>query len=279
MGVVKGQTFLSWYGKGMFQLPVSYMAALQRWNASPGYGLADLNFNRSITKDCFECHSSFANRDEKGLTDFRLDPKSWVFNIDCERCHGPAAAHVKFQEDHPDAKQPMYIVSFKTLSRQQKIDLCAVCHSGNNQIILRSRFAFKMGDTMSHFMVAVPNGKPADVHGNQTQLLSESKCFQMSVLECSSCHDIHRSERGLVEVFNERCQRCHQGENHACRMENDSNRVFIKNNCTRCHMPAQSSHLIRVQADVNSTKAIPTTVVTHRIAIYPAETKNVLKEQ
>jgi len=63
MGSVKGQTYLSWYGTGLYQLPVSYISALNRWSSSPGYALADLKFNRSITKDCFECHSSFANRD------------------------------------------------------------------------------------------------------------------------------------------------------------------------------------------------------------------------
>jgi hypothetical protein len=136
-----------------------------------------------------------------------------------------------------------------------------------------------MGDTMTQYMIALPNGKPADVHGNQTQLLSESKCFQMSRLDCTSCHDIHRNERGLVQLFNERCQHCHGEGNHACGMETNSNRIFIKNNCVSCHMPKQSSHVIRVQAEANSTQAIPTMVVNHRIAIYPEETKQILKNQ
>ena len=200
MGRVKGQTYLSWYGDGLFQLPVSYISALHRWSSSPGYALAGLNFDRVITKDCFECHSSYANRNDKGLLDFRINPNSWVFNIDCERCHGPAAAHVKFQEDHPEQKQSMYIVSFKTLSRQQKIDLCAVCHSGNNQILLKSRFAFKMGDTMTSYMIPISSDKPLDVHGNQTQLLEQSKCFRMSNLDCTTCHNTHMNERDCTDI-------------------------------------------------------------------------------
>jgi hypothetical protein len=43
-------------------------------------------------------------------------------------------------------------------------------------------------------------------------------------------------------------------------------------------MPAQSSKAIRVQATANSTLAIPTTVVNHRIAIYPEETEKILKK-
>ena len=277
MGAVKGQTYLSWYGTGLFQLPVSYISALNRWSSSPGYALASLNFTRSITKDCFECHSSFANRDEHGLLDFRENQNSWVFNIDCERCHGPAAAHVQFHDAHPDEKKAAFMLSFKSLSRQQKIDLCAVCHSGNNNILLKSRFAFKMGDTLTSYMLPIPNGNQFDVHGNQTQLLSQSKCFRMSNLECSTCHNTHTNERGFVQVYNEHCQNCHSPEKHFCRMANDSNMAFIKNNCTRCHMPEQASSVIRVQAAANSIQAIPTMVINHRIAIYPEEAEKILK--
>ena len=278
MGSVKGQTYLSWYGTGLYQLPVSYISALNRWSSSPGYALADLKFNRSITKDCFECHSSFANRDDQGLSDFRLNQKSWVFNIDCERCHGPAAAHVIFHEDNPKEKKARFIVAFNSLSRQQKIDLCAVCHAGNNNILLKSRFAFKMGDTLTSYMIPLSNGNQPDVHGNQTQLLSQSKCFRMSNLDCSTCHNVHISERGKVQVFNGHCRNCHSPETHFCKMATDSNMAFIKNNCTGYHMPAQSSKAIRVQATANSTQAIPTTVVNHRIAIYPDETEKIVKK-
>jgi hypothetical protein len=276
MGAVKGQSYLSWHGSGLYQMPVSYITSLHRWTSSPGYALAGLNFTRSITKDCFECHSSFANRDEKGLKDFRYNADSWVFNIDCERCHGPAAAHVQFQEEHKDEKKAGFIVSFKSLNRQQKIDLCAVCHSGNNNILLKSRFAFKMGDSLRNYMILIKNWTQMDVHGNQNQLLSESKCFQKSNLDCTTCHNTHVSERGMTALYNEHCQLCHTSGNHFCKMANDSNMTVIKNNCTRCHMPEQASSAIRVQAAANSNMAIPTLVVSHRIAIYPEETAKIL---
>lgn len=276
MGIVKGQTYLSWHGNGLFQLPVSYITALHRWSSSPGYALADLHFDRSITKDCFECHSSFANRDDQGLLDFRLDQSGWVFNIDCERCHGPASAHVQFHEKNPDEKKAAYMVSFKTLSRQQKIDLCAVCHSGNNNILLKSRFAFKMGDTLTSYMIPISSGNQLDVHGNQTQLLSQSKCYRMSDLVCATCHNTHVNERGNENIYNGHCQDCHSPGNHFCKIATDTNMVFIKNNCTNCHMPAQASSSIRVQASIHSTRSIPTMVVNHRIAIYPEESAKVL---
>ena len=99
----------------------------------------------------------------------------------------------------------------------------------------------------------------------------------MSNLDCSTCHDVHVNERGMVNIYNGHCQGCHSQGNHFCKLATDSNMAIIKNNCTRCHMPGQASRAIRVQAEPNSTLAIPTTVISHRIAIYPEETAKILK--
>jgi len=42
-------------------------------------------------------------------------------------------------------------------------------------------------------------------------------------------------------------------------------------------MPEQPSLAIKVQAEPNSTRAIPTMVINHRIAIYPEVTNKMLK--
>jgi hypothetical protein len=272
MGAVKGQTYLYWKENGFFQLPVSYISSLRQWTGSPGYSFSNLNFNRPVLKECFGCHSSFAEGDPHGRSGFDLQQNSWVFNIDCERCHGPAAAHVQFHTSHPGEKHAAFLVSFQSLNRSQKIDLCAICHSGTKHILLKSTFAFKMGDSLLSFMVPLSTGDQLDVHGNQTQLLSQSKCFRMSNLDCTTCHDIHSSERGFEQNFNERCQTCHSAGKHICGIMTDSNMNFIKSNCIHCHMPEQGSGVIRVQASANSS-AIPTAVVNHRIAIYPITIK------
>ena len=171
----------------------------------------------------------------------------------------------------------MFLLPFRSLSRQQKIDLCAQCHSGNKNILLKSRFAFRMGDTLSSYMIPIPGGNQPDVHGNQTQLLSQSKCYRMSSMDCTTCHNTHVTERGNTILYNAHCQSCHTAGNHFCKIANDSNLALIKNNCTRCHMPELASTVIRVQASANSTLATPTLVVSHRIAIYPGETSKVFK--
>ncbi|HEY4936377.1 MAG TPA: multiheme c-type cytochrome, partial [Puia sp.] len=111
MGSVKGQTYLYWKGNGFFQLPVSYFSELHRWTSSPGYSFERLNFNRPIVKECFYCHSSFANGNPHGFSGDDVHQNSWVFNIDCERCHGPAAAHVQFHETHPEVNQARFMTS------------------------------------------------------------------------------------------------------------------------------------------------------------------------
>jgi hypothetical protein len=61
-------------------------------------------------------------------------------------------------------------------------------------------------------------------------------------------------------------------------MATGKNLAFLQNNCTSCHMPLQYSMAIHVSPS-NHAAAIPIKVVNHRIAIYPEETKQVLKNQ
>jgi hypothetical protein len=266
MGAMKGQTYLYKKGDSFFQLPVSYFSALHEWTASPGYSFSHLDFNRPVAEECFGCHSSFVEKNQ-----------SAIYPIDCERCHGPGAAHVQFHDEHPETKQAKFMVSFLSLTRAQKIDLCAVCHSGTKHILLRSTFGFKMGDSLTSFLVPLYTGDQLDVHGNQAQLLSQSKCFRMSLMDCTTCHDAHQNQRDMIQSFNDRCQGCHNsaGE-HTCKIMTPSNQSFIQNNCTDCHMPAQSSKSITVLV-AGQTMAVANRVVNHRIAVYPEESAAFLK--
>ncbi len=278
MGVVKGQTYLNWQPDGFHELPVSWFSTLHRWTGSPGYRFADLNVNRPVVKACFECHSSFAEGDPNILNVAGVQQRSWVFNIDCERCHGPAAAHVRFQEEHPEERHSKYMVSFQSISRARKVDLCAACHSGTKHISLKSGFGFKMGDSLLSYMIALPSaGEPLDVHGNQTQLLGSSKCFRLSSMDCTTCHNTHQNQRGFVKSFNDKCQGCHEGKKHSGEWANIATAVFIADNCTKCHMPAQPSTAIVLQA-VQDSASIPVMVVNHRIAVYPLETARIMKQ-
>jgi len=199
-----------------------------------------------------------------------------ICQIDCERCHGPAAAHVNFQTANPDVKAARYIVSYRALSRSQKIDICAVCHSGNNGYMLKSTFRFLPGDTLSHFMLPGFDLPKLDVHGNQTQLLASSKCFRMSNMDCSTCHNTHIDDRGNTAKYARHCQDCHSASNHNfCKLADSSNLALLKDNCTRCHMPEQTSGVIKVKTS-NFSVNTPISMVNHRIAVYPDESKKIM---
>jgi cytochrome c554/c'-like protein len=276
-GFAKGQTYLYWEDDSLFQLPVSYFNVLHKWTSSPGYPADTVIFNRPIHARCFECHSSYIKQPPNTQNDNALDKSTLICNIDCERCHGPAATHVNFHTAYPGQKEGRYIVSYKSLSRSQKIDMCAVCHSGNKNFMLRSVFAFRPGDTLSHFMAPrFNNHSQLDVHGNQTQLLASSKCFMNSNMDCATCHNTHINNHGNYAQYAQHCQSCHSDANHNfCKKADSSNITFIKDNCTRCHMPEQPSNIIKVKtSETKMNTAI--LMVNHKIAVYPEESEKIM---
>jgi hypothetical protein len=275
-GYAKGQAYLYWKKDQLYQLPISYFTDLHRWTSSPGYPGGMPFFDRPVLARCFECHTSFITPSDRQNVN-ALDKTSLIVNIDCERCHGPAANHVAYQKEFPGEKTGRYIASYRSLTRRQKIDLCAVCHAGSNNIQLRSIFGFRPGDSLSHFVVSahVSSGQP-DVHGDQLALLASSKCFQMSEMDCSTCHNPHVDDHADWTAYAQRCQGCHSEAKHNfCKIADARNIGFIRANCTRCHMPSQPSEVIKVRTGATDTHT-PIFMINHRIAVYPEASKKIL---
>jgi hypothetical protein len=279
-GGVKGQTYGYWFTNEIFQLPISYVDPTHQWINSPGYSPDRVAFERIIGAQCLGCHMSYAKSVPPDLPGFYthaegFDKNSLVYSIDCERCHGPAAEHVKFQTENPTEKTAKFITTFKSLTREQKINMCAVCHSGGNNHLLKPTFAFKPGDTLDNYMRIIQSNAPVnykliDVHGNQRGLLESSKCFIGSNMDCSTCHNTHVNERGNAILYTARCMTCHSSTSHIqCKLTNQLSAAALTNNCISCHMPAFASKLI-VTAESGAL------VHTHHIAIYPEETQKVL---
>jgi hypothetical protein len=285
IGGVKAETYLYWKGKQLFEMPISYFKALHSWTNSPGYDSGRINFNRPILRRCLECHSSYIKEIPQPEINMahktvELDSASLIYGIDCERCHGPGANHVNFHTQFPGEKKAKYITTYSSLTRSQKLDACAVCHSGNKGAFQISAFVFKQGDTLAKFREPDfspqnPNPATMDVHGNQNGLLASSKCFLMSNMDCSTCHNPHEKESLNLAVYSQKCMQCHNQANHNfCKMLPQSG-VIIKNNCIDCHMPAKPSNVIRVES-AGGKMAIPYMVRTHRIAVYPEESKKIV---
>ena len=288
----KAQTYLFWKGDGVFQLPVSYFLTIHSWANSPHYPMDSIWFGRAVDVGCFECHASYVAK--KGMIHVdafhgtsQYDRASVVYGIDCERCHGPGALHAAWQTAHKEDRAGRYIARFAALSRQQRLDVCAQCHSGGHESELRSVFYFKPGDTLTNFVFADPRMQASpqntDVHGNQYELLTASKCFLRSAtLECGSCHDPHVRERDSLTVFASRCMNCHGkaglvGEHSAMLGLSTAwfrgvEVGFLTRNCIDCHMPVKASEAITMVAG-REKGPVADLVRTHLITIYPTETK------
>jgi hypothetical protein len=278
----KAQTYLYWYEDKVYQLPVSYYIPLKSWANSPNYPTNQVRFDRSIPIGCFECHGSFIERTSiEPAGQFYIDhfdKNKIVYGIDCERCHGPAAKHVAFHKNHPNDSVSKYLMSFKDLTRQQKLDQCAACHSGIKDT-RRSLFYFRPGSSLNDYVHAdtsTADINDIDVHGNQYQLLAASACFIKSkTLDCSSCHNPHLTERNNLGGFSQRCMSCHNTENqNFCKMAPKLG-AGIVNNCIDCHMPAKPSKLITLLSQ-GQTSLTANLVRTHFISVYKEESEKVM---
>ena len=275
----KAQTFLFWEGNSPVQLPVSWSVVANSWVNSPNYPAHKALFDRNIPVGCFECHSSYIKLESSEVMGTQMidnfNRNEAVYGIDCERCHGPAAKHAFFHEQNPQEKKATFIATYASLTMQQKIDMCAVCHSGQHTSLI-STFRFKPGDTLlNKYYEYTPRADVAkvDVHGNQTQLLQASPCFIKSkMLTCTSCHDTHVTERNNMAVFSQRCMSCHTTASHNFCTMADAIGAGIVNNCIDCHMPATPSKLVTLLSNGRDS-ATPNMVRTHFISLYPEATK------
>lgn len=270
----KAQTFLYWKNDQYFQLPISWFVPANSWANSPGFPASHPKFDRIVPATCFGCHSSMVSVKEEvsglKITD-KFAKREMIAGIDCQRCHGPAGDHVDFHRANPAEKAAHFITRMDTLSRIQRLDACALCHSGLKPMV-RPAFEFKPGNKLEDFIIAtVPfPQKPSqlDVHGNQMQLLAASKCFlQSQTMNCSTCHNPHVTERTSMQTFSQRCMTCHQPETPQFCKHAGQPSAILQQNCIDCHMPSLPSGSITMLTNGQQSPT-PDSVRTHLIDVY-----------
>ncbi len=270
---VKGQSYLTWDGVALFQSQISFYPPENTWINSPGF--PNTRLKRPIFDACLKCHVTYAaNRDMGGFGN-RYHPYQFVYGVDCERCHNPSAKHVVYHRNNPEATTARYMLKLDTLSRQQRLDVCAQCHSGpRDNVVKGNSFSFLSGKILNEYarnFHAFNLDSNLDVHSNQYGLLTKSKCFQLTEsMDCSTCHDPHRNQRGDQDHFNNKCLSCHQQPNNSCTGD-PSRRQAMHNSCINCHMPESPSRVMSVQLTQDTSDLSQVLVRTHLIGIYEAE--------
>lgn len=234
----KGQTYLFWKGNLLFELPVSYFTDVG-WVNSPGYEDGFPDFSRRVVPRCLECHATSFKTIPPVHN--RYDKTNFVLGVTCEKCHGPGRLHVQLHSSKSVAHSGQDMQNPALWSRQQQIDLCAWCHAGAGESILPA-FSYLAGQPLTKYVDLPPAlpGAQVDVHGSQVQLMEKSRCFQSSTMTCTTCHDVHATQRDLA-AFSKRCLNCHSPA--SCGRFStlgDS----IAQNCIDCHMPRQETNLI-----------------------------------
>lgn len=269
-----GQTYLTWSGNQLFQLPVSYYAPTRQWCNSPGFPNY-FNFGRQVSPNCMECHITSSKVLSHETKEF--DRTSIVYGITCERCHPGAAEHAAYQTANPQEKVSKFVVNAAHLDRQLRMDACALCHSGLRSAV-QPPFSFKVGELLEKYSVGDPASTQADtldVHGNQYGLLTSSKCYIKSPnMDCSTCHDVHTNQFKNPKLFSAKCVSCHTNPNHPTIKVAS---MVLSDNCIDCHMPVMASKKIQLNVKIGE-QLLPDYLRTHYISIYKKASKEFIRQ-
>ncbi|HLK18053.1 MAG TPA: hypothetical protein VKT81_03820 [Bryobacteraceae bacterium] len=205
--------YLIQVGSHLFESPLSYFAE-SGWGMSPGYeNLKAPDFYRPVRAECLFCHAGEALPITGTLNAYR-DPPFRSLTITCDRCHGPAAEHIR----NP---VPGSILNPRKLPPRARDSVCEQCHLDGEVGIPnpgKQITDFRPGQNLEDiYTVYIYRSSRNAAHPNaltiisQSQQLALSKCALKSGdrLWCGSCHDPHAIPAEPTAYFRERCLHCH----------------------------------------------------------------------
>jgi len=193
----------------------------------------------TFNTSCYSCHvSQLATNYEPENDSYHT---VWAEpGVSCETCHGPAGEHVRtFRDLKPGETAPeLGLVSVKSLTKEQRNDLCSSCHAKAGPLWP----SFRPGDRFyDHFDLHTlesldyhPDGR--DLGENYTLTSwSMSPCVKSGELDCIHCHTSSGRFR-FADRPNEACLPCHEERvqtvaDHSHHPEGEGRR------CINCHMP------------------------------------------
>ena len=258
----------------LIQLPVAWYAEGAAWGMAPGYDRADhADFRRAVDGDCMFCHNAYPRQpvvESPGTA--LVFPQQLAAGIDCKRCHGPGADHMRLAESGAAAGNVRAaILNPRRLAPDRQLEVCMQCHleSTSRRLPFRVRragrgtFSYDPREPLAEYALffdrAAPPQDTFEVN-HSAYRLRQSPCFRASGgrLVCTTCHDPH--ERPRAEAYNRVCSGCHT------RLERSHT---SDHRCTACHMPKRRTE-----------DAVHVVLTDHRIGRYarPADLLQPMKE-
>jgi hypothetical protein len=194
-----------------------------------------------IARECFRCH---ATQLAAGDDDQRFDENTMIPNVSCERCHGPAKAHVAAARRHAPESELTLPFGPEKYTAEKLIMMCGSCH----RLPLASQ-AGRIDPVDPNLVRFQPVG------------ITQSHCYQKSAgaFSCVTCHDPHARVSPDRPAYDKTCLSCHGGP-RVTRPEALPKLALVcsvsaQSRCVECHMPRKdagqgilfSDHWIRIQ--------------------------------
>ena len=230
------------------QAPITFYTQRGQWDLAPGFEDGfNSRFSRMIETECITCHNGLPEHRSGSLHAYEKIPSG----IDCERCHGPGAEHVRrtLAGNLVDTSTQIdySIVNPGKLSVELQLDLCQRCHLQGIAVLQEGVdwFDFQPGERLAdHWNIFLPRfsaNTSQFLMASQAERLRKSECYvQTGAISCITCHNPHHSVKETSpQRFDQACIDCHGGRD-VC-TESLSVRELQADHCSGCHMPAAES--------------------------------------
>lgn len=240
----------------LVQLPISwYVEKGGYWNMSPGLDRSDQpDMHGTVAADCIFCHTAYPlTTSSKAPDDEQVFPEALPEGIDCQRCHGPGAAHVSAaRAKRGEDEIRKSVVNPERLDRDRQLEVCMQCHLETSAHHVPNSIrnyakdinSFRPGQAMGEYKIYFERPKQASAPdfemAHASYQLPRSACFQKSTMTCLTCHDPHNIPRGVEakQHYIEVCQGCHASTKNLA-SDAGHKKVVLKpgSDCLSCHVP------------------------------------------
>jgi tetratricopeptide (TPR) repeat protein len=242
------------------------------WAMAPGSDTEHPQTRRFVSYKCMFCHNGYPNipaaNEAPGSDPVFLGDLPQ--GIDCQRCHGPGAEHVR-TAGRARVVNPA-VVNPAKLTAERRMEVCMQCHlettSGRIPAVLqrfdRGAFSYIPGQPLVDFAIHFDHA-PGTGHEGKFEAVSsfyrlrQSRCFLQSggKMECATCHDPHNVPHGdeALRHYSSICSQCHTSAHPA-------GVAATAADCITCHMPKRrvddaphvimTDHLIQRRAPANA---------------------------